>query len=473
MKRIHRTWTAILALGLATLAPAADSGFSREKWLADFEQLKASLTSGYPNLEWHAQRGMDLAALEKRAREQLAEAAGPDAARAALTQFLSRFGDGHLSLAWAPVVSTVPVETRPLCARLGFTSRPDTTAIARHLPGYAEFPELRAPVSAGTVEIAGRRLGVLRVPIFMPDSGMCEAAIAELALDATKACDDTCGERISRFADSMLVKSVESAVRALVATKPDVILVDVAANGGGNDSAIAVARMLTRQPLESPRMQFVRGAARAADLRQNADALRGALPKAHGHTRLLLTAVIARLDEAAIEAVRPCDLSPLWQGKAAVCSNLLNDVAHAGGLLGTELIGVLRNQAWSTRVSSTAQYEYTQALWTGPLLILVDGGSGSATELFAAMLQDAGRARVIGAPTVGAGCGWTLPRQEIVLTNSGGRLLMPDCTRLRRDGTNELDGIQPDVLIGLRRYDSAVQRMQRLQSALPAILTVR
>ena len=71
--------------------------------------------------------------------------------------------------------------------------------------------------------------------------------------------------------------------------------------------------------------------------------------------------------------------------------------------------------------------------------------------------------------SVGSGCGWTMPRQEIVLTHSGGRLLMPDCARVRSDGTNELDGIQPDVSIGFRRFDTPSQRARRLEAALPQL----
>jgi len=71
--------------------------FSRESWIADFEQLKAAMTVGYPSLEWAAQRGMDLPALEKRARERLAEAGDDAAARTALDRFIAAFGDGRVS----------------------------------------------------------------------------------------------------------------------------------------------------------------------------------------------------------------------------------------------------------------------------------------------------------------------------------------------------------------------------------------
>jgi C-terminal processing protease CtpA/Prc len=103
-------------------------------------------------------------------------------------------------------------------------------------------------------------------------------------------------------------------------------------------------------------------------------------------------------------------------------------------------------------------------------MILVDGDSASAAELFTAMLQDAKRARVVGSPTLGTGCGWTLPRAPVTLQHSGGQLFMPDCARLRADGSNELDGIQPQLLIGFRTYDSAAQRVRRFSAALPQAL---
>jgi C-terminal processing protease CtpA/Prc len=102
--------------------------------------------------------------------------------------------------------------------------------------------------------------------------------------------------------------------------------------------------------------------------------------------------------------------------------------------------------------------------------VLVDQNSASSTELLAAMLQDAGKALVIGAPSQGSGCGWTMPREDVTLTNSGAMLLIPDCARFRKDGRNELDGIEPDVLVGIRTYDTQPQRVGRLLAQLPATL---
>ena len=85
------------------------------------------------------------------------------------------------------------------------------------------------------------------------------------------------------------------------------------------------------------------------------------------------------------------------------------------------------------------------------------------------MLQDARRALVIGSPTFGAGCGWMLPPQPAILPRSGGRLEMPDCSRFRADGRNEVEGIAPDVSIPFRRYDTWKQRVMRLEAAWPAV----
>jgi hypothetical protein len=61
-----------------------------------------------------------------------------------------------------------------------------------------------------------------------------------------------------------------------------------------------------------------------------------------------------------------------------------------------------------------------------------------------------------------------MPREDTVLRNSGGRLAIPDCARFRRDGRNEINGIEPDILIGFRQFDTPAQRVDRLARRLPA-----
>src|SRR2546430_1310196 len=105
--------------------------------------------------------------------------------------------------------------------------------------------------------------------------------------------------------------------------------------------------------------------------------------------------------------------------------------------------------------------------WHGPLIVLVDGGTGSAAEQFAAVLEDNHAAIIIGAPTAGAGCGHTNGGTPTTLKNSGGILELPDCARLRADGSNEVMGIQPDVLVGLRTTDGPHRQATRAFQKLP------
>lgn len=58
------------------------------------------------------------------------------------------------------------------------------------------------------------------------------------------------------------------------------------------------------------------------------------------------------------------------------------------------------------------------------------------------------------------------------LLTSVATLLLPDWAQFRKDGHNELDGIEPDILVGFRTYDTPQQRVSRLLARLPAALEV-
>jgi hypothetical protein len=90
-----------------------------------------------------------------------------------------------------------------------------------------------------------------------------------------------------------------------------------------------------------------------------------------------------------------------------------------------------------------------------------------AAEEFTAVLQDNHAAVVMGAPTVCAGCGHTDGGTPTRLNNSGGVLEVPDCARFRADGSNEVMGIQPDVLVGLRSVDGPHRQGLRVAAWLP------
>jgi C-terminal processing protease CtpA/Prc len=104
-----------------------------------------------------------------------------------------------------------------------------------------------------------------------------------------------------------------------------------------------------------------------------------------------------------------------------------------------------------------------------PLLVVVDRNSWSAAEYFAAVLHDNRAARIVGELTGGAGCGYTNAGISTSLSNSGAVVRMPDCVRLRADGSNEVAGITPDVLVPWAPRDTPFQRASKLAQALETV----
>jgi C-terminal processing protease CtpA/Prc len=118
------------------------------------------------------------------------------------------------------------------------------------------------------------------------------------------------------------------------------------------------------------------------------------------------------------------------------------------------------------------EFPYSEGIWRGPLLVLVDGESWSAAEEFAAVLQDNHAALIIREPTGGAGCGHTDGSESIVLTNSSGSLSLPDCARIRTDGSNEVRGVLPDFLMPWGRHDGPKLRAAAFIAKLPVALSM-
>lgn len=87
----------------------------------------------------------------------------------------------------------------------------------------------------------------------------------------------------------------------------------------------------------------------------------------------------------------------------------------------------------------------TVGLYDGPLFVIVDGGSASATEQFATLLELNKAATLVGEKTYGAGCGYTNGGIKVYLENTHLRIFMSDCMRSRADGENELAGIEPQI----------------------------
>ena len=98
-----------------------------------------------------------------------------------------------------------------------------------------------------------------------------------------------------------------------------------------------------------------------------------------------------------------------------------------------------------TRVWSEAT---GQTLWDGPMVVLVNGNSASASEIVAGALQDYGRAKVIGEKTFGKGVGQT----PYTLANGGELTLVTfEWLTPKRRSINK-EGITPDIVVKDTRF---------------------
>ena len=90
-------------------------------------------------------------------------------------------------------------------------------------------------------------------------------------------------------------------------------------------------------------------------------------------------------------------------------------------------------------------------LWSGPLVVLVNRGSASASEIFTAAIKDYGRGLVIGQPTFGKGTVQTLIDLDRVAGNDSGTVRFGELKMTIQEffringGSTQLKGVTPDI----------------------------
>ena len=192
-----------------------------------------------------------------------------------------------------------------------------------------------------------------------------------------------------------------------------------------------------------------------------AEAARVELP---ARQRELYAQVQRRMEAAARDAATPCDLSRMWQLASAAelpCANVGRaepwlDAAEQAELAALEAL----------EPGATAAKPKRPVAWTGELVVLTNRWTASASEDFAASLQDAGAAKIAGATTLGVGCGYTNGGVTLTLPATGLTVKAPDCIRYRRNGRNEAEGVLPDLPVAWADGDSGKVRAEKVLAAL-------
>ena len=454
-----------LFLGLLAAGTALAEPWSPEPWLADLEQMRQAFDTKYSNRDWLIRdREVDLAAMFDRNAKRLRDAGSDTEARVILDRMIQRIGDGHVVLIWPSQAPTADASSSDVCTRLGYEPNRSSLGLGPALSGFQRVGSESDAFPAGTINVQGTRVGVLRISIFVPHWApqFCHGALTELKIRPDQACDERCADDVLTRTYEKLTSSLQDQVRALQAAGAKQLLVDITSNGGGSEWVEAAARVVSPRPLQSSRAGFVRGEHWTQYWRELAGKLRDAAAKANRTDRARLLAWAAEADSARQAAEKSC-----------VGQSDCEWVARAGfatGLVGSAPAGTFDGKPWGVDVFSPAQYPYRDSVWRGPVIVLVDDHTGSAAEEFAVLLQDNRAGIVLGARTVGAGCGYTNGGTPTTLNNTRAVLRLPDCVRFRADGSNETDGVIPDVLIGMRAQDGARFKAKLIEAKLPEAL---
>ncbi|MEI6872438.1 MAG: carboxy terminal-processing peptidase, partial [Verrucomicrobiota bacterium] len=133
---------------------------------------------------------------------------------------------------------------------------------------------------------------------------------------------------------------------------------------------------------------------------------------------------------------------------------LLDEAVEIGGLFcGRVPIAQVNASDAETEVLLPERLRSSKPVYTGPLIVLTDRGSASASELVAGALQDYGRALVVGGEqTFGKGSvQTTLPLKEFVKTKTklplGGMAISVGKFYRVNGQSTQLKGVRPDIVL--------------------------
>ncbi|MEP6619395.1 MAG: S41 family peptidase [bacterium] len=470
MQTKESRWLGGAACALITLlcsgAPASAQAFDRAAWQQDYTVLKTALEKRYSNLAWFAspEGGIDLPALNRRTLSALQSATSDEDGNSALLAFVRGFHDGHFSqlptLTPATTVGAAPAtpeysrqDAATGCAALNFApyDRPIFSLPFESLPGFRLIADgigtpFRAGILADTAK--SRSIGIVRIASFEEnsDQGLCIKAWAR---------DDMWGLR-GKLLRVPLRKAVEhdwyealaGVLRTFQAAGVAGVLVDVGNNSGGDDSGDITARLFTARPVHSAALWMTQDSATsAAYFDEELDALRTAR-QLDSTSQLAGSAQAAFLLQKGQLTQATCGMDWVWQTRrpwsGTTCRRLVA-AGSAGGPLSYLSPDSIRNVNVARQLHWPAVVAPLWGTWRGPLYVLTDNKTYSSAEMFAAVLQNNGAAKTVGIRTGGDGCGFMNNPDPVVLPHSRLRFRVPNCVRMRADGTDEVAGVKPDI----------------------------
>ena len=454
--------------------------FSTATWLADFSSLKSELERSYSHLAWFAspQGGVDLPVLDRSTRQALQRARTDAEASAAILAFVAAFHDGHFAsttpptgspaAAVEPPVPSGAADARTACASFGYAP---ITRIAFSLPfeslvGFDLTSDgLADAFRAGVIEQEGRRIGIVRIPRFRPAEfpTLCERVWTSLRARGVEPTRQSVGDII----DAEWLRTLATRLTDLQARHITALLIDVGGNGGGNDLGDWAVRLFTRASVRSAPLLLSKGPVAVPYFDEQLGELHRVLsasmdlPEA---TRIALEQAISAFDHRKqMTSAPPCDMSWVWREQRAwgtsPCTNLIASGFASGALDYVEPRSLDARAAEALYWPAIA--DSVRGAWQGPTYVLTDANTGSAAEMFTALIRDRGIAKIVGSSTFGLGCGFLDYDEAFVLPRAQRAFRIPNCVRLRADGTDEVAGITPDLPIPAQPSETARSRAAR------------
>jgi hypothetical protein len=478
-------------------ALGSDGTFDRASWVADYGALRLELQRTYSNLAWFASPagGRDLPAVNRQTLAALMLVTDDRSARLAVEAFVASFGDPHFSVlpnfTKAPAPTAPPVAppfrgvgARTACAALGFTRSLGSAFSAPFdaLPGFRlENDGSEQAYRSGTYTTPSRiKIGIVRLPNFFEEQNPpeCESAWADAQKDSDPAalCDDSCADNLWDRVDVILLNELRERLRTLRNAGATAVVVDLGDNPGGHELGDWVPRLFTASPVYSARMGLVRDPASAAYYDEQLGQLQATLKTPLSSSdRLAVDSAIAVYQSHRNEVVAgpACPMAWVWTeqrpwkpfGDAHHCSNLVFGNTFESGER-----AYLPQNAVTSPIAASAIYSAAVAnpmigAWQGPVYVVVDRKSFSGGELAAARFQDNAIGKIVGDVTGGAGCGFDY-NSSYTLPSGRMRFRIPNCVRLRKDGTNEAAGLRPDLYVPLYLGETSAQHAERLLNAI-------
>jgi hypothetical protein len=482
MPRLTFVAVAFSALSFSTAAAAQTS--PAERGTADYTVLKRALEARYSNLAWLAspESGVDLPAIDRRTLADLSRATTDDDVRRSLLAFIAAFHDGHLSQLPVLAPSTTLAGAEPRrpaytrndpaggCAAQGY-ALPDRVAFSLPFESLAGFQLLTDGAAqafrSGVLAVdSATRVGIVRIPSFHTNAypSLCVAAWTG---DSWNADGTLRPGALGPAVETLWYETLAATLRSLAQRGATIVMVDVGNNSGGDDSGDMSARLFTAMPLHSaPLWMSQNDTASTAYFDEELGELRRALAlsKDMATTSLIERTIATWTTQRARLREPACSLHWVWQEQRAWKTNECRRLVEAGSAGGplSYLDHPIDDAGVAGLLHWPARFARLQGAWTGPLYVLTNGRTYSSAEMFAAVLQNNRAAKIVGTPTGGDGCGFMNDPPPVVLPHTGLRFRVPNCVRIRSDGSDEVAGVTPDIAMPATEGESNRQRAQRV-----------